>query len=161
VSKFISGWQIQGIYTFQSGAPVTFDRNVEPHRQVGSNRGVMFFGDVAGIPKDNPAVEGWFNTAGFITRSAELIDTARQIRTFPLRFGWLRQDPLNNWDFSVLKNTSVAEGKNLQLRFEFLNAMNHPNFGAPVTQPTSSSFGQVTSVQNYSRRIQLTAKFVF
>jgi hypothetical protein len=90
-----------------------------------------------------------------------LIDTARQLRAFPLRFGWLRQDPLNNWDFSVLKNTSIAEGKNLQLRFEFLNAMNHPNFGGPVTQPTSSTFGQITGIQNYSRRVQLTAKFVF
>lgn len=161
LSKMASGWQLQGMYIYQSGVPITFDRNVDPVRQVGSNRGVMFFGDVAGIAKSNPTVESWFNTAGFVTRSADLIDTARQIRTFPLRFGSLRQDPLNNWDLSVLKNTPVAEGKNLQIRFEFLNAMNHPNFGGPVTQPTSSSFGQVTSVQNYSRRVQLTGKFVF
>jgi outer membrane receptor protein involved in Fe transport len=160
-SKIISGWQLQGIYVFQSGVPVTFDRTVEPHRAVGSNRGVMFFGDVSTIKKDNPTVEGWFNTAGFVTQSAQLIDTARQLRTFPLRFGWLRQDPLNNWDLSVLKNTAVAEGKNLQIRFEFLNAMNHPNFGGPVTQPTAANFSQITGVQNYSRRIQLTAKFVF
>ena len=98
---------------------------------------------------------------GFVTAPAQLIDTARQIRTFPLRFSWLRQDPLNNWDLSVLKNTDIAEGKNLQLRFEFLNAMNHPNFGAPVTQPTSGSFGQITNVQGYSRRVQLTGKFIF
>jgi hypothetical protein len=39
--------------------------------------------------------------------------------------------------------------------------MNHPNFGGPVTQPTSGTFGQVTGVQNYSRRVQLTGKFVF
>jgi hypothetical protein len=160
-SKFISGWQLQGIYVFQSGVPVTFDRNVDPVRQVGSNRGVMYFGDVSAIRKDNPTVEEWFNRAGFVTASAQLIDTARQIRTFPLRFGWLRQDPVNNWDLSVLKNTDIAEGKTLQLRFEFLNAMNHPNFGAPVTQPTSGSFGQITNVQGYSRRIQLTGKFIF
>ena len=84
-----------------------------------------------------------------------------RLRTFPLRFGWLRQHPLNNWDLSVLKNTSITESTNLQIRFEFLNAMNHPNFGAPVNQPTASNFGQITSVQNYSRRVQLTAKFVF
>lgn len=160
-SVLVSGWQLQGIYVFQSGVPVTFDRTVDPVRQVGSNRGVMFFGDVSTIRKENQSIEGWFNTAGFVTRSADLIDTGRQLRTFPLRFGWLRQDPLNNWDLSILKNTELAEGKNLQIRFEFLNAMNHPNFGAPVTQPTSSTFSQVTSVQNYSRRVQLTAKFVF
>ncbi|MEN6532284.1 MAG: TonB-dependent receptor, partial [Bryobacteraceae bacterium] len=161
VSRIIGGWQLQGIYVYQSGVPITFDRNIDPVRQVASNRGVMFFGDVSTIPKDNPKVEGWFNTAGFTTKSSELIDTARQIRTFPLRFGWLRQDPLNNWDLSVLKNTAIKEGMNLQIRFEFLNTMNHPNFGAPVTQPTSSSFSQVTSVQNYSRRVQLTGKFIF
>jgi hypothetical protein len=160
-SKLISGWQLQGIYVFQSAVPVTFDRTVEPHRQVGSNRGVMFFGDISTIKKDNPTVESWFNTAGFVTQSGQLIDTARQLRTFPLRFGSLRQHPLNNWDLSVLKNTAVAEGKELQFRFEFLNAMNHPNFGGPVTQPTSGTFGQVTGVQNYSRRVQLTGKFVF
>lgn len=131
VDKIIGGWQVQGIYVFQSGVPVTFDRNVDPVRQVGTNRGVMFFGDVKSIRKDNPSVEGWFNTAGFVTRSADLIDTARQVRTLPLRFGFLRQDPVHNWDLSILKNTSVAEGKDLQIRFEFLNAMNHPNFGAP------------------------------
>jgi len=161
VSAFISDWQIQGIYVYQSGVPITFDRTVDPIRQVGSNRGVMYFGDIKDIKNDNPTVEGWFNTAGFVTKSAQNIDTARQLRYFPLRFGFLRQDPLNNWDLSVLKNIPIKERMNLQLRVEFLNAMNHPNFSGPVTQSTSSSFSQVTSVQNYSRRIQLTGKFVF
>lgn len=161
VSKIVSGWQLQGIYVFQSGVPVTFDRTVDPIRAVGSNRGVMFFGDVSTIRKDNKTIQSWFNTAGFVTSSAQLIDTARQLRTFPLRFGWLRQHPLNNWDLSVLKNTALAEGVNLQIRVEALNAMNHPNFSGPITQPTAANFGQVTSVQNYSRRIQLTAKLVF
>jgi hypothetical protein len=115
-------------------------------------------------------VEQWFNAAKCSTtittncfegNSSRLIDTAWQLRTFPLRFGFLRQDPLNNFDLSVMKKTAIAEGKDLQIRFEFLNALNHPNFSTPVTQPTSSTFGQVTSVQNYSRRVQITGKFVF
>lgn len=90
-----------------------------------------------------------------------MIDTAWQLRSFPLRFGFLRQDPLNNWDLSIMKNTAINETMKFQIRVEFLNTLNHPNFGGPVTQPTSSQFGQVTAVQNYSRRIQLTGKFVF
>jgi len=171
-SKVISGWQFQGMYVYQSGFPITFDRTVDPVRQVGSNRGVMYFGDIKALrrPGSEQTVEQWFNAAKcsstvttncFEGNSSKLIDTNWQLRTFPLRFGGLRQDPLNNFDLSVLKNTSVAEGKDLQIRFEFLNALNHPNFSAPVTQPTSSTFGQVTSVQNYSRRVQLTGKFVF
>ncbi len=172
VSKLISGWQIEGMYVYQSGFPVTFDRTVDPTTQVGSQRGVMFYGDVSTLrrPRDQQKVEQWFNatkcsasvtTNCFEGSSSKLIDTAWQLRTFPLRFGFLRQDPLNNFDLSVMKNTAIAEGKNLQIRFEFLNAMNHPNFAGPNTQPTSSTFGTVTAVQNYSRRIQLTGKFVF
>jgi hypothetical protein len=171
-SKFISGWQVEGIYVYQSGFPITFDRNIDPVRQVGSNRGVMFFGDVKTLRRsgDQQSVEQWFNAAKCSTtitttcfegNSSRLIDTAWQLRTFPLRFGFLRQDPLNNFDLSVMKKTAIAEGKDLQIRFEFLNALNHPNFSTPVTQPTSSTFGQVTSVQNYSRRVQITGKFVF
>lgn len=126
--------------------PVTFDRTVDPIRAVGSNRGVMFFGDVGTIRKDNKPIQSWFNTAGFLTSSARLIDTARQLRTFPLRSGWLRRHALNKWDLSVLKNTALAEGVNLQIRLEALNAMNHPNFSGPITQPTAADFGQVTSV---------------
>jgi hypothetical protein len=68
---------------------------------------------------------------------------------------------MNNFDLSVLKNTRLAEGKDLQIRIEAINALNHPNFAAPVVNPTASNFGQVTSVQNYSRRLQLTVKFIF
>jgi hypothetical protein len=68
---------------------------------------------------------------------------------------------LHNIYLSLLKNTRIAEGKDLQIRVEAINAMNHPNFTAPVVNPTAANFGQVTSVQNYSRRLQLTAKFIF
>jgi len=61
----------------------------------------------------------------------------------------------------ALKNTRIAEGKNLQIRFEFLNAMNHPNFIAPNTTTTSSLFATAIGTQNYPRNVQLTAKFVF
>ncbi len=151
-SKRVSGWQLQGISVFQSGVPITFNRTVDPIRAVGSNRGVMFFGDVSTTRKDNKTIESWFNTDGFVTSSAQLIDTARQLRTFPLRFGWLRPHPLNNWDLSVLKNTALAEGVNLQIRLEALNAMNQTNSSGPIIQPTAANFGQVTPVQNYSRR---------
>jgi hypothetical protein len=164
VSGFISGWQMQGIYVYQSGRPINFQQSVgSPWFQAGFNSGVMFFGDINSIrlPRDQQTVDHWFSTAGFVTSAAQLIDTNRQLRTFPLRFGFIRPDPLHNFDISILKNTTIREGMNLQFRVEALNAMNHPNFAAPVANPTASNFGQVTSVQNYARRLQLTAKFVF
>jgi hypothetical protein len=153
VSTIISGWQLQGIYTFQSARPIPFSNN-------------MFFGDFSKLrlPVSEQTVDHWFaNTAaaGWVTTAAQVIDTNTQLRTFPLRFGFIRSDPLNNFDISVLKNTRVAEGKNVQLRFEAINAMNHPNFAAPVGTATDSNFGKVTAIQNYTRRLQMTARFVF
>lgn len=160
----ISGWQLQGIYVFQSGRPINFQQTVgSPWFQAGAQGAASFIGDINSIrlPGDRQTVDRWFNTAGFIRTAAADIDTARQLRWFPLRFGFIRPDPLNNFDISVLKNTRIAEGKNLQIRLEAINAMNHPNFAAPVSNPTAANFGQVTSVQNYSRRLQITGKFVF
>jgi hypothetical protein len=50
---------------------------------------------------------------------------------------------------------------NAQLRGEFLNAFNTPNFSNPVVDPTNTAFGQVTSQKNYARRVQLAIRVVF
>jgi hypothetical protein len=50
---------------------------------------------------------------------------------------------------------------------EFLNAFNHPLLNGlalfPVVNPSSATFGQTTASnqQNYARRAQLSAKFIF
>ena len=35
------------------------------------------------------------------------------------------------WDFALYKNTSLSERVKLQLRAEFFNILNHPNFANP------------------------------
>jgi hypothetical protein len=47
------------------------------------------------------------------------------------------------WDFSVFKNIPVAESKDLQLRAEFFNLFNHPNFQLPNSDISSPTFGQI------------------
>jgi hypothetical protein len=71
-------------------------------------------------------------------------------------------DTVKNVDLSVIKNTSVA-GKNLQLRFESLNALNHPLFPGPNTNPTQLGFGTISAStqQNYARRTQVMVKSIF
>lgn len=154
VKGILGGWQVQGIYAFQSGRPVNFTNTTY-------TQNFPFYGDATKIvlPSDQRSPDQWFNTSVF--DRASLTQWGYNLRTFPFRFSTLRTDPLNNWDLSLIKNTRIAEGKNLQIRAEFLNAMNHPNFSAPNIVTTNSLFGTAIGTQNYPRNIQLTAKFLF
>ena len=106
-------------------------------------------------------MERWFNTdAGFNKVSAQQLGS--NVRTFPLRLDSVRTDTVKNFDLSVIKNTAVA-GKQLQLRFESLNALNHPLFPGPNTGVTAATFGTISAstLQNYARRTQVMVKFIF
>ncbi len=147
-SRIVGGWQINAIYTYQSGRPVgNFGNNI-------------FNGSFADLNVDSPTVERWFNTsAGFNTVASQQL--VNNVRTFPFRVGNLRSDALSNIDLGVFKNTAITENVNAQFRAEALNAFNSPNFGVPDVGPTSATFGRVTGVFNYARRIQLGLKLVF
>jgi hypothetical protein len=168
VDAFIGGWQIQGIYQYQSGRPIDL-----------GSRNVYFNGDPSALRAKitGNSVDGAFDTSGFYFSDAAVqtngvVDPAKQradtrirlannIRYFPSRLTNFRRQPLNLWDLSVIKNFSITEKVKFQLRGEFLNAFNHPQFGDPNTDPTSSSFGKVTSQSNLPRNVQIGAKIVF
>jgi hypothetical protein len=71
-------------------------------------------------------------------------------------------------DLGIIKNTRIAEGKQIQFRAEGLNALNHPiissnNANNIVTGVTSATFGQIigSTQAGYPRRIQLSLKYIF
>jgi hypothetical protein len=146
--RFLSGWQVNGSYAVQSARPIGWGNYI-------------LNGDFKDINlSDSATPDRWFNTdAGFNKVSSQQL--VKNVRTFPLRMSFVRTDVMNNMDFSVIKNTKIVEGKELQFRAEALNFFNHPNFGAPDSNPTSANFGKVTGTYNYSRRIQMSLKFIF
>jgi hypothetical protein len=153
---------------FQSGAPINWNlSNIGAPNQTAN--AISFVGNVNDIvltPDQRTIGLGgrWFNPgSGFVTASTQQIDVARQLRTFPLRFGFIRGDGINNYDFALIKNTRIKEGMAFQFRAEALNALNHPLFPTPNTTPTAAAFGQISaSTQaNYPRRLQLGLKLIF
>jgi hypothetical protein len=160
------GWQVQGIWQAQSGRPL----------ELGN---LYFNGDPSTLRTniDGSTVDAVFDTSGFyftdaLVRTNGIIDPAKQrtdprirllfnLRTFPSRLSGLRSQPLNLWDISLIKNFHFSEATRLQLRGEFLNAFNHPQFNNPVLDPASSNFGRVTSQANLPRNIQLGIKLIF
>ena len=73
--------------------------------------------------------------------------------------------PQLNFDFSIAKSTRVGgihENATLQLRGEFFNGFNHPQFNNPGTATsTAPTFGVITSTSVNPRLIQFALKYVF
>ncbi len=88
-------------------------------------------------------------------------------------------DPINNIDFSILKNFRIGETKSIQIRADFFNAFNHPQYvpGSvnsvdPVGTTGLTTLNQVTPLtpdflnpstvlSSNPRVIQLAARFNF
>ena len=175
IDAFIGGWQVTGIYQYQSGRPIDL-----------TSRNVYFNGDPSKLRATitGNTVDGTFDTGGFYFSDAPVqfvdangkptgvVDPAKQradqrirlvnnIRTFPSRLTGFRRQPLNLWDLSLIKNFSITEKIRFQLRGEFLNAFNHPQFADPNTDPTSSNFGKITGQNNLPRNVQVGLKLIF
>jgi hypothetical protein len=144
VDSLFGNWSVNGIYTWQVGAPLSWGN-------------VIYLGG----PLDNQPrnVNGVFDVTRFNRNSAQQLSD--NIRTFADEFSNLRQDGVNNVDFSALKQIRIAEKVSVQFRCEFFNLLNHPLFNAPNLTPTSSSFGLITSQSNLSRRTQLALRLVW
>ena len=61
---------------------------------------------------------------------------------------------LFNWDASLMRQIRLTERFNLEFRTEWFSATNTPQFAAPNTTVGSSSFGYITSTQQYGSAIQ-------
>jgi hypothetical protein len=145
----IGGWQLNSIFTYQSGAPQSFGN-------------IIFLGNLHNIPlpSDQRSVSEWFNTAaGFVTASSQQL--ASNIRTFPKYLAGVRGDGQTDWNVSVTKHFRIKERANLQFRFEGYDILNHPNFSDPNTTVTSSAFGTVNSQAGLSREFQGALKLTF
>jgi Carboxypeptidase regulatory-like domain len=157
LSSVLSGWQSFGILTFQTGRPYTVALLPDIDNS-GTGRSILGFGandrpNVVGNPHlDSRSPERWFNTSAFAFPAPGSFGNAgRNILDGP---GY------QNVNVSLLKNTSFSEGLNLQLRAEFFNLFNHPNFNLPDNFLGSPTFGRITSARD-PRHIQFGVKLLF
>ncbi len=66
-----------------------------------------------------------------------------------------------NVDFGIHKKFRVTEGSSLQLQANAFNLFNHPNFGLPVRNLSSSQVGRSINTVGTPRVIQLAIRFDF
>ena len=157
VTSVLSGWQTMGIVTLQTGRPFT----VALHPDIDNSntgRSTLGFGanDRPNVLR-NPAVsdrspDRWFDQTAFaFPPFGSFGNAGRNIIDGP---------GFQNVNASLLKNTKLTERLNLQLRAEFFNLFNHPNFNLPDNFLGSPTFGQILSAQS-PRHIQFGVKLLF
>jgi hypothetical protein len=150
ISTLVGGWQVQTVFTYQTGAPLGFGNAL-------LNPGETM-ADVV-LPASQRSVSEWFNVNAFNRNTSEQL--ASNILTLSSAFSGVRAPPVNNWDFSAIKNTRIKERLRAQFTAEFINALNHPQFTPPNTTPTSTAFGQLTGSFNWQRIIEFGMKLSF
>ena len=133
----VGGWQLNGIYTWQHGFPITIQAadvgNV--FDSFGTNRADLNGDPTAG----GGTIEHWFNTSAFSQPALGQFGNTKR--------NFLRGPGLNNLDLALFKNFALPRGTQLQFRFESFNAFNHPQFNSVATNLTDPAFGRVTGAR--------------
>ena len=141
LGAIVNGWQVSGIYQFQTGEPYGLGD-------------FIFYGDASKIALSRGERDRfhWFNTAGFETNSAR--QRANAIRYVSSRFSGLRAAPINVLDLSAMKKTRINERFSFELRAEAIDALNHAIMDIPNTSVTAGTFGTVTATKSVTRKVQ-------
>jgi hypothetical protein len=129
---FLGGWQISGVWQYQSGAPLGFGQ-------------ALFIGDSSTIalPTDQRNTDKWFNTSVFNRNSQQVL--ASNVRTAPLRYSNIRADSQRRLDLSANKTFQISEKMKMIFRADTFNARNEVVLRNPNTDPVNSAFGRVTA----------------
>jgi hypothetical protein len=161
----LGGWNLNSVFRAQNGSLISTPSNVDIIGPVGVS---------------NPTYGRYFNTCYqksdgtmvMTTPSAPACDSASSTPAYRQRLAYTTQNnstvigvrqrihPLV--DASLFKTFPIHEGATFEIRGEFFNVFNTPNFGGPNTSIGGSSFGVVTKTQANDARIgQLTARINF
>ncbi len=163
----LGGWQVNWIYSYQSGNWFTVNCAQGTLSGLGCNA------NVTGNPYAGAGtVSHWLNASAF---SNPAIPTAADadangVLLNQQDFGLLggrgfnvAGPPWYNIDASIFKEFHFNEARYFQFRAEAFNSLNHPQFSTPgnLNFLSTNSFGQITSVRNTGREMQLALKFYF
>ena len=146
----IGGWQLNGIYLWQGGFPITITAADLGglNDTFGTNRA-----DIVGdVHSGGGTIGQWFNTAAFAQPAlGQFGNSGRSI---------LRGPGINNLDLGLFKNFYLPKDSTLQLRIEAFNALNHPQWNGVSTNISAANFGVITSARD-GRIVQLGVKLLW
>jgi hypothetical protein len=158
LKTFVGGWEISGVVTAESGAPLNVGTSGTTVCSVVPNCSDR--PNLIGPITYPHTVNEWFSTSSF---AAPTLGTWGN-----LTHNAIRGPGRDNWNMSLFKNFLLSEsrGSTLQFRAEFFNLWNHTQFmgdignGGIGTTLGGGNFGVITNAFD-PRTIQLGLKLLF
>ncbi|MCU0246494.1 MAG: hypothetical protein MUC42_07960, partial [Bryobacter sp.] len=161
--QVINGWQLSGIVTFASGAPLGLGYSTTvPIDITGSptdGARIVLTGEPS-IPKSERTRTRYFDTS--VVRLPAVGTVGNAARTN------LRGPGINNWDLALFKNFMIREPLRFQFRWETYNTWNHTQFSGvdttarfdPQGNQVNARLGELTSARA-ARIMQFALRFYF
>ncbi len=175
----LGGWQLSTIFVLESGRPLTFvlgggNSSGSLTANQGGDNYYTFPNVIANPTLANPTISEFYNTCVAGTGCANPAFATPEPGTFGNSGrNTFRGPGIEDVDFSLGKNFAIPlprETGDLQIRFDAMNGLNHPNFDIPGGQIGTGGAGVISSITNNystnlnpfgSRRLQLGARFSF
>jgi hypothetical protein len=160
VNAIVGGWQVNGIYTYQSGQPLTFGvSGAQPY--AGTRASYTGAAPVQTSGSVSDRLGGPSGGTGYLNAAAFRIPQAFEFGDTPRLDSRNRAPSTVNLDFSLIKNIPIGESLRMQLRGEAFNATNTPVFGLPNTTVGNPGFGVIGSQANQPRNLQIALKLLW
>ena len=161
LDELIAGWNVNYIFSYQSGQPFTVGCPVATTSDFGCNANLISGQNPYAGPHNRTQ---WLNPSAFAQPPAAT--TIGQVDFSPLGSSGdqVRGPGFTNLDSSIFKEFAMWESSRLEFRAEFFNTLNHPEFGNPgqLNFTNRTAFSSITSDRTNSYRIgQLALKVSF
>lgn len=159
----LAGWQINGIASFVSGAPVGIGYSLVNAADITGTPSVgarIHILQEPHLPKGERTFSRNFKTDVFAAPTVGTLGNAARSN--------LRGPGINNWDVALFKNFDLTERFKLQFRSELYNAFNHTQFSAfdstarfdATGRQINARFGEFTTART-PRIVQLALRMTF
>lgn len=148
-SALLGGWQVNGIWTYQTSTPVS----VFADPATCNCPGFTPFASLVGAP--------------FLNSGLTVLNPASFAAPAPGTFGDLNRGAVgapgfNNWNLSLFKNFRFHDRFNIQLRGEAYDLANSSHFAPEVGDINLPTFGQQTStLTGFGRQVNIAFRLMF
>jgi hypothetical protein len=164
VSAVLSHWQVSGLATYSSGAPLVIGGTCTSGGILGTcypNYNSSFNGNIW--------INGDFGSGGRSVTSTPYLDKTAFVDPAAYTVGNIARSAayglfaphIADVDLSIRREFHFNERLRLALQADAFNVNNAVHFGAPATNIDSASFGTVNSMSNQPRKLQFSGRITF